>query len=284
MTAFARKESQQDWGSLVWEIRSVNHRYLEPHFRLPETLRDLEIPVREILRKHLQRGKIECNLRFKSATQQSNAININEQVATQLNTSLERMAQLIPNAKPANLMQALQWPGLLQEPEQNLDPIKTEARNLFNAAIEDLIAHRQREGAELGEFIQLRLDKVEQQVNLVKNELPGILAAQKENLSSRLGELKQELDPQRLEQEMVILAQKADVDEELDRLTAHIKEVQRTLKQKGAIGRRLDFLMQEFNREANTLSSKSISTITTQSAVELKVLIEQMREQVQNIE
>jgi len=285
MTAFARQEAEHAWGSLIWEIRSVNHRYLEPHLRLPESLRDLEGSLREQLRKKLSRGKVECTLRFHPEAQ-AQQLTVNTDFAKELIAAADEVAalSLSGNTQPMNPLDVLRWPGVLQDAQIDMDQVKAEALKLFGTALDDLIAGREREGKELNGLIEQRLAAIAEIVVEVRSKLPEILQAQRDNLRSRLEELKEDLDEGRLEQEMVILAQKADVDEEMDRLNTHVQEVRRVLNQKGPIGRRLDFLMQELNREANTLSSKSIVAETTQCAVELKVLIEQMREQIQNIE
>ncbi len=285
MTAFARQEAEHSWGSLIWEIRSVNHRYLEPHLRMPESLRELEGSLREQLRKKLSRGKVECTLRFHPEAQ-AQQLTVNSEFAKELIAAADEVAalSLSGNTQPMNPLDVLRWPGVLQDAQIDMDQVKAEALKLFGCALDDLIAGREREGVELNALIEQRLVSISEIVVEVRSKLPQILQAQRDNLRSRLEELKEDLDEGRLEQEMVMLAQKADVDEEMDRLNTHVLEVRRVLKQKGPIGRRLDFLMQELNREANTLSSKSIVADTTQCAVELKVLIEQMREQIQNIE
>ncbi len=283
MTAFARQESQQAWGTLTWEVRSVNHRFLEPHLRLPEQLRELEGALRETLRKRLSRGKVECMLRF-VPEEQAQTLQVNEAFAKQLLAATEQMEQLMPVSQTINPLDLLRWPGVLEDVQIDMEEVKREALQLFNKALADLQAGREREGKELAGLIEQRLDAITLVVSDVRTKLPQILQNQRNMLRSRVADLGVDLDPQRLEQEVVLLAQKADVDEEMDRLDTHVQEVRRILKQKEPIGRRLDFLMQELNREANTLSSKSIVTDTTQSAVELKVLIEQMREQIQNIE
>ncbi|WP_188863089.1 YicC/YloC family endoribonuclease [Marinobacterium nitratireducens] len=283
MTAFTRQETQGDWGSLVWEIRSVNHRYLEPHLRLPDSLRELEGTLREKLRKALSRGKVECTLRFVPETQQQ-TLSVDRELAEQLIAAARDLESLIPDRQPLNPLEILRWPGVMRESEIDMNEVKKAALTLFGEALQDLAEGRSREGAELAQLIGQRLDGIEEVVAHVRKRLPEILQAQRDNLRNRLAELRVELDETRLEQEIALLAQKADVDEELDRLGTHVQEVRRVLKQKDPVGRRLDFLMQELNREANTLSSKSIVADTTQCAVELKVLIEQMREQIQNIE
>jgi len=283
MTAFARKDQQTDLANYTWEIRSVNSRYLELHFRLPESLRAIEGALRERLRKQLSRGKVECSLRF-NPLQQEQDLTINAELVAQINQAADDVHGIIGPGNALNALEILKWPGVISQGDLDQELASKEALALFDDALSDLIAMRQREGAELKVFIQQRLDGIAEQAANVKAILPDILQAQRDHLKSKLDALVQEVDPDRFEQEMVILLQKADVDEELDRLEAHLKEVGRTLNAKGAIGRRLDFMMQELNREANTLSSKSISHLTTQIAVELKVLIEQMREQIQNIE
>lgn len=283
MTAFARTDLQTDTGSFTWEIRSVNSRYLELHFRLPETLRAVESQVREVLRKSLNRGKVECSLKFTPQVL-SQGMNVNETLVSQLNAAADHVHSIIGPGNALDALEILKWPGVLMQPALDSQAIEQDAMQAFEVTLTQLIEMREREGAALAQFISQRIDGIAEQVAKVKALLPQILQAQREALLNKLADLKQQVDPDRFEQEMVIVLQKADVDEELDRLDAHLDEVARILKHKGAVGRRLDFMMQELNREANTLSSKSISHLTTQIAVELKVLIEQMREQVQNIE
>src|SRR5690554_3522619 len=283
MTAFTRQEQQHPWGTLIWELRSVNHRYLEPHFRLPESLRDIEGRLREQLRHRLSRGKVECTLRF-VPERSTESMQVDRVRAQEVITALEQVCELLPEARPINPMEVMAWPGVLQESSLDMTEVRAQASELFAQALQDLVAGREREGAELVTLIEQRLDAIDRITADVSALMPKILQGQRDNLRMRLSELAAELDSARLEQEIVLLAQKADVDEETDRLRTHVQEVRRVLKQKGPVGRRLDFLMQELNREANTLSSKSIVAATTRSAVELKVLIEQMREQIQNIE
>lgn len=283
MTAFARQDSQHSWGTVIWEVRSVNHRFLEPHLRLPEQFRELEGALRERLRKRLNRGKVECTLRY-IPDAQAQSLHINEGYARQLIDATQKMEELMVVSQTMNPLDMLRWPGVLQDASVDMDAVKAASLALFDDAISDLLKGREREGAELANLISQRLDAISSVVKDVRAKLPTILTNQRNMLRARVADCGVDLDPQRLEQEVVLLAQKADVDEEMDRLNTHVQEVRRVLKQKEPIGRRLDFLMQELNREANTLSSKSIVTDTTQSAVELKVLIEQMREQIQNIE
>lgn len=283
MTAFGRAEVNYSTGTAVWEMRSVNHRYLEPHFRLPEAARALESKLREILRKTLNRGKVEMTLNLKANSGEVAGIEVNQALAEQL----VKAAGLVAPASDSlslNPLEILKWPGVIAEPETDADEQAKAILDGFKQALEQVVDNREREGTELAGFIEARLIGINEQVTTVRALLPQILQNQRDKLKSRLEELLEEIDKDRIEQEIALLAQKADVDEELDRLDAHITETRRVLKNGGPIGRRLDFLMQEFNREANTLSSKAVVTDTTQAAVELKVLIEQMREQVQNIE
>jgi len=284
MTAFSRQQQEQKWGSLTWEIRSVNHRYLETSVRLPESLRALENGVREAVRKRLTRGKVECALRFQSEAKVSSDLHLNTKLIQQLVQANIEIEQITGTSVSLNNMEVLRWPGVIEEQDFDKTSIEKQALSLFSAALDDLVATREREGAELQGFIQQRIDSVREIVVSIRNKMAEILAKQKQNILDRLADLQAELEPTRLEQEVSLLTQKADVEEELDRLGSHLKEVERVLSAKGQKGRRLDFLMQELNREANTLSSKSIVVETTLNAVELKVLIEQMREQIQNVE
>lgn len=283
MTAFARTDTQTELGTYSWEIRSVNSRYLELHFRLPDVLRSIEGPLREQLRNSLTRGKVECSLKF-TANQAQQSLSINEDLVAQINQAADQVHGVIGPGNALSALEILKWPGVISQDNLDLEAASQESLTAFEAALTQLIEMRKREGQALNVFIHQRLDGIAEQVKKVRDILPEILTTQRNNLKAKLAELVDKVDPDRIEQEMVILLQKADVDEELDRLEAHLEEVTRILKQKGAIGRRLDFMMQELNREANTLSSKSISHLTTQISVELKVLVEQMREQIQNIE
>jgi len=285
MTGFARQEAKHPWGTLIWEVRSVNHRYLEPHFRLPEFIRELEPSLREQMRKSLSRGKVEASFTYQLGNSDgSQKLNLNKVLLQQITDAVGQVNKAVDNTASLNPLELLRWPGMIADHDIDRDEILKAALDLFKQALTSLVEHRAREGQELKLLIEQRLDGTTEQVKLVRDILPSILQGQRERLLEKLEALKAEPDQDRLEQEMVYLAQKTDVDEELDRLDTHVTEVRRTLKQKGSVGRRLDFLMQELNREANTLSSKSIVTDTTQAAIELKVLIEQMREQIQNIE
>jgi uncharacterized protein (TIGR00255 family) len=285
MTGFARQESKLPWGTAVWELRSVNHRYLEPNFRLPEEFREIEPALRDALRKNLQRGKIDITLNIQWEQTGDGELGLNADKVAQITKAARDINALLGDAAaPINSLDILRWPGVIQKQEWDRDTLQKAVLDLFGETIKGLIEHRSREGAELEKIILQRLNGVSEQVKHVRALMPQILAAQREKLTTKLAALQVELDPERLEQEIVLLAQKADVDEELDRLDTHVREVKHSLKKEDSLGRRLDFLMQELNREANTLSSKSVVSETTQAAVELKVLIEQMREQVQNIE
>ena len=284
MTAYARYELKADWGNAVWEIRSVNQRYLETFLRLPDQFRGLEPVLRERFRNAMQRGKIECGLRYEFKQNSSGKMNLNEDLAQEVIKKARWICDHVGGSMHVNALEVLQWPGVLSAEEQDLDQINQAILSAFDQALSEFLAARASEGDALNVLIQTRLDGISEQVNLVRQHLPLANQWQRDRIMTRLAEAKVELEPGRLEQEMVMLAQKSDVAEELDRLETHVAESIKILKKGGACGRRLDFMMQEFNREANTLGSKSISAEITQAAVELKVLIEQMREQIQNIE
>lgn len=284
MTAFSRQQLDKEWGSLTWEIRSVNHRYLETSVRLPESFRGLENIVRDVVRKKLNRGKVECQLRYQSVEVAQTDINLNKELIEKLIRANNEINQITDLDNQLSAAEILRWPGVIANQDTDADTIEKEALELFTAALDDLLSTREREGEALKGFLNQRIDSIREIVASIREKMPEIISGQRKNLLDRLEELKADLEPTRLEQEVAILAQKADVDEELDRLDSHLDEVKRVIESNGQKGRRLDFLMQELNREANTLSSKSIVVDTTLGAVELKVLIEQMREQIQNIE
>ena len=284
MTAFSRQQLEHEWGSLTWEIRSVNHRYLEPSVRLPENFRNLENPIRRQLRDKLYRGKIECLLRFRTVEANQIDWQLNLDLISQLTKANLEINNNIGGEYKLSSLDILKWPGVISDQSIDEEVFNKEAMGLFEKALDDLMVVREREGASLRDAILKRIALIQRIIDSIQAKMPSIIMKQKENLLNKLEDIKAEFEPTRLEQEITLLAQKADVDEELDRLNSHLQEVKRVLDSSGQIGRRLDFLMQELNREANTLSSKSIVVETTQSAVELKVLIEQMREQIQNIE
>ena len=283
MTAFARLEVKKDWGDAVWEIRSVNQRYLENFFRLPEQFRGLENTLREKLRQSLTRGKIECSLRIETKKQTNAELNLNKELANQVIQSLQWIKAQAGEGE-INLTDVLRYPGVVEAQEQDLDAISQDLLTAFDDLLTDFIAMRGREGEKLNDIIQQRLDAIAVEADKVRSQMPAVLQWQRERLLQRFEDSQINLDPQRVEQEMILLAQRVDVAEELDRLQMHVKETTNILKKGGAVGRKLDFMMQELNRESNTLASKSINADITASAVELKVLIEQMREQIQNLE
>ncbi|AVM60007.1 YicC/YloC family endoribonuclease [Haemophilus sp. oral taxon 036] len=283
MTAFARLEVKKDWGDAVWEIRSVNQRYLENFFRLPEQFRGLENTLREKLRQSLTRGKIECSLRIETKKQTNAELNLNKELANQVIQSLQWIKAQSGEGE-INLTDVLRYPGVVEAQEQDLDAISQDLLTAFDDLLTDFIAMRGREGEKLNDIIQQRLDAIAVEADKVRSQMPAVLQWQRERLLQRFEDAQINLDPQRVEQEMILLAQRVDVAEELDRLQMHVKETTNILKKGGAVGRKLDFMMQELNRESNTLASKSINADITASAVELKVLIEQMREQIQNLE
>ena len=283
MTAFARLEVKKDWGDAVWEIRSVNQRYLENFFRLPEQFRGLENTLREKLRQNLTRGKIECSLRIEIKKQTNAELNLNKELANQVIQSLQWIKAQAGEGE-INLTDVLRYPGVVETQEQDLDAISQDLLTAFDDLLTDFIAMRGREGEKLNDIIQQRLDVIAVEADKVRSQMPAVLQWQRERLLQRFEDAQVNLDPQRVEQEMILLAQRVDVAEELDRLQMHVKETTNILKKGGAVGRKLDFMMQELNRESNTLASKSINADITASAVELKVLIEQMREQIQNLE
>ena len=283
MTAYARITEEHSWGSISCELKSVNHRFLEIGFRMPESLREAETTLRDMARKKLGRGKIDCSVQI-AFNHFDNTSDLDLEAARGHIKTVESIAAEIKQAAAISAVDIMKLPGVLKDSAVNAKQLSKSAIQAFDLALDQMLEGRTREGEKLADMIEQRLSGIETQVVLVRQNLPEILQQQRNRLHEKLSELKDQLDEQRLEQEMVIIANRADVDEELDRLEAHVIEIRRVLNESASIGRRLDFLMQELNREANTLGSKSISNITTQASVELKVLIEQMREQIQNIE
>lgn len=284
MTAFARRELRGDFGLLVCEVRSVNQRYLEANFRLSDVVRELEMPLRDKLRQQLSRGKVDVWIKYEAVENNLSNIHINQELAARLVAAASQIDQLARHAAPLNAADILRIPGVVCVAEPNQQQLLTITKQLFADTLQDFIAMREREGQALQQFISQRLDLITIECDKVRERMPHILAHYRQRLLTRLQDIKAELDNDRLEQEMVLFAHKIDVAEELDRLSAHLVEIKRVLQQGGAVGRKLDFLMQELNREANTLGSKSVSADSSLSSVELKVLIEQMREQIQNLE
>jgi uncharacterized protein (TIGR00255 family) len=285
MTGFASVELQTPSARLAWEIRSVNHRYLEIGLRLPEEFRTLEPTIREFLGQELSRGKVDLTLRYSRGEESAeNVLVLDKGLARRLLALHLELQQLTETQQQIDLTDLLRWPGLITEQPPDSEPLHKAAMALLADGIAELKASRRREGEKLVAMIRERLDGVHAVVQQVRGWLPEIREALRQRLLTRVADLPQPLDPGRLEQEVALLVHKMDVDEELDRIDAHVIEARRVLETNEPVGRRLDFLMQEFNRESNTLSSKSVDNRSTQAAVELKVLIEQMREQVQNIE
>lgn len=284
MTAFARESAGTPQGAVTVELRSVNHRYLDCSFKAPDTLKSLEPQLREGLSKALSRGKVECLVRVQFEPGNETALRIDEKKLADLLAAAQRVREQLGDASPLDALAVLKFPGIYCAEDVSEEALKKEALDVFKRAVKNLQETREREGEKLASLILDRLAQVESQVNATRDVLPQLMQHQRDKIIARIADLDFDTDEARLEQELVYMAQKADVEEELDRLDAHIAEVRRALKKGGPCGRRLDFLMQELNREANTLSSKSQSATTTLNAVELKVLIEQMREQIQNIE
>lgn len=284
MTAFARAATENHGHALVVELRSVNHRYLDCHFKLPDSLRGLESRLREMLAQRVARGKVDCLLRVQEIAAADTGLDINRPLLDALITACAEISTRLPAAAPPDPVALLGFPGVSRGAGTHIDALTAAVQQLFRQALDELQAAREREGAQLGRLLLERLEQVEQQVCSLRERMPELLERQQRRLRERIEALSVEVDEGRLEQEIVYHAHRADVEEELDRLDTHVAEVRRVLEQGGTCGRRLDFLMQELNREANTLSSKAIAHDMTQSGVELKVLIEQMREQIQNIE
>lgn len=282
MTAFGRLEHSMDWGNAIWEIRTVNHRYLEMIVRLPEEVRMLEPVVRQRIAKHLKRGKVDCTLRFEQGDNTGEDLPVNLGLARKVIDAADSLP--LENRAPINPVDILRWPGVIGRGSVDMDTISDNLLAQLDSTLAIIVETREREGEKIRTMLLERCDNALDRVTGIRKLLPDIVNGIRERYLSRAREHQLELDNERLEQEMLLLAQKMDVAEELDRLETHINEVQRVLDQDEPVGRRLDFLMQEMNREANTLGSKSASIDTTNTSVELKVLIEQMREQIQNVE
>jgi uncharacterized protein (TIGR00255 family) len=284
MTGFARRETTGAWGTLVCELRSVNHRFLEAGFRLPDELRSAEGELRARLARQLRRGKVDCTMSYRRPQGNAGALEVNSEALTQVLAAVDTVARSLPEAVSVSALDVLRWPGVLREDGATGEQLLTAAAAVFGATLEELAAARAREGSRLQELLEQRCAGLEALVAGVRARLPDIQTRARTRLNERVAELAVQVDRERLEQELAILLQRLDVDEELERLSGHIAEVRRVLGGDEPAGRRLDFLMQELNREANTLSSKSQDLELTRSAVDMKVLIEQMREQVQNAE
>lgn len=284
MTAFARREIETPMGVMTWELRSVNHRYIDISLRIPDELRGMETAARERLVARLNRGKVDGTFRLRPSAEAGFKLALNDALVTELVALGRTVHDRWGTPSGLTVADVLRWPGAVQPTETNLDGVQTAAMNLLDHVLSDLTEGRQREGGKLATMVLQRGDVMTQLVQSARARLPEVIELYRKRLQSRLADLTATVDPQRIEQEMVLMAQKFDIAEELDRIFVHLDEVRRVLQQPGPVGRRLDFLMQELNREANTLGSKSVDLETTRVSVDMKVLIEQMREQIQNIE
>lgn len=285
MTAFARTEIKNENHTIICELKSINHRFLEFSFYLSDILRPLEGVFREAIRPTIKRGKIDCFIRYQATDSSENiGLKVNIERARTLSIAAEQILTFIKDPASIQVTDIMRFPGVLENADADLNTIKPNVLAALEEALKELIAARAREGAALSKLFLERMILLEAQVKKISVRMPSIIEEQQQRLLKRFQEVKLELDPARLEQEMLLFAQKIDISEELDRAQTHINEVRRIIKEGGSVGRRLDFLMQELNREANTIGSKSVDTITNLAAVEMKVLIEQVREQVQNIE
>lgn len=284
MTGFARREALGPWGSLICELRSVNHRFLEAGFRLPEELRSAEAELRQRLTREIRRGKVDCVITYRRPQGTEGGLEIDPLALERLLVRVRDLARLLPENPVVNLLDVLRWPGVLREEGAGGEELQAALLVVFTGTLEDLVAARAREGLRLRELLEQRCTSLEGLVAHVRARLPEVHTRVRARLDERLADLQVNVDKDRLEQELALLLQRLDVDEELDRLSGHVSEIRHVVDGHEAAGRRLDFLMQELNREANTLSSKSQDLETTRSAVDMKVIIEQMREQVQNVE
>jgi uncharacterized protein (TIGR00255 family) len=284
MTGYSSQEYNTSGGVLLLELRSVNHRYLELQLKLDDNLRMFEAAVRELVQTKLGRGKVDCRLSLVRNIVADNLPQLNHSVLQQIAENAKTAAQYFPHTQPVNMLEILQMPGVISSAALDTDALEADLKTVLNTVLQDLIAAKSREGEKLKTIILARLQEIEGLVAKVKPMMPALIKQYQEKLTAKLNEATQSNDDDRVRQEMVLFAQRIDVDEELVRLTSHIAEVKRILNASAAAGKRLDFLMQEMNREANTLGSKSVAIETSQISMELKVLIEQMREQIQNIE
>jgi len=284
MTGFARESAESALGTLTWEIRAVNHRYLDVQFKLPEDLRPKEQVFRQQASSSLGRGKVECALYFRRAFDQDSEMQINTELVELIGHRISDLTAKLPNVAAVNPIEILRWPGVVQQSDLEVEPIFAEAGQLLDKALAAIGEMRSSEGARIGDMLESRCADIETIAKSVRARMPEVLDAARVKQKERIANLDVEADSARLEVELALLATKIDVDEELDRLDSHLVEIRDALESKKPVGRRLDFLMQELNREANTLGSKSADTETTKAAVDLKVLIEQMREQIQNVE
>jgi len=284
MTGFARQSAESDAGTLTWELRAVNHRYLDIQFRLPEELRPKEQAFKQQVSTVLKRGKVECSLHLRRAFDQQAEMQINAELVQLIGTRVTEIRKTLPDTSPLNPVDILRWPGVIAEAEIDAEPLQQEAVELLDHALQAMTDMRASEGERIAAMLESRCEEIAALAASVRERLPEVLAGAHAKQKERIERIDVAADPARLEVELALIAQKLDVDEELDRLDSHVVEIREVLKSDEPVGRRLDFLMQELNREANTLGSKSVDAETTKAAVELKVLIEQMREQIQNVE
>ena len=284
MTGFARASLNTTLGVLTWELKAVNHRYLDLQFRLPEVLRAGEAQFRQQAGERLRRGKIDCGLSFCQTDALHSTLELDRELVRTLSSQLEELRGFSHDYGAVNPVDILRWPGVVRTRELDIDALLTDAAALFGRALEALAAMRQSEGQRIHAMLETRCGDILHIASEIRAGLPALMSAVRKRQRERLAQLAVEADPARLETELALIAQKLDVDEELDRLESHVTEIRSVLARDEAVGRRLDFLMQELNREANTLAAKAANTATTRAAVELKVLIEQMREQIQNVE
>jgi uncharacterized protein (TIGR00255 family) len=284
MTGFARHSAETPAGTMTWELRAVNHRYLDVQFRLPDELRPGEPGFKQQVSSVLRRGKVECTLHLRRAFDQQSELKLNPEMVALVGTRITEIQNVVPSATTPCAIDILRWPGVIAEAEVDSEPLQAEAVALLDAALQSMAEMRRSEGERIREMIETRCNDVAALSASVRERMPEVLEAAHAKQRERIDKLDVDADPARLEVELALIAQKLDVDEELDRLDSHLTEIGNALGGEGPVGRRLDFLMQELNREANTLGSKSGDAGTTKAAVELKVLIEQMREQIQNVE
>jgi len=284
MTGFARESAETTIGTLTWEIRAVNHRYLDVQFKLPEDLRPKEQLFRQQASTALGRGKVECALYFRRALNQDNELRLDTDLVELIGHRISELTAKLPNVAAANPIEILRWPGVVMQTELDTEPLFEQASSLLQTTLAAINTMRASEGERIAEMLKSRCADIAEISGSVKKRMPEVLTASRAKQKERIENLNIEADPARLELELALVAQKIDVDEELDRLDSHLVEIRDAIHTGKPVGRRLDFLMQELNREANTLGSKSADTETTKAAVDLKVLIEQMREQIQNVE
>ena len=284
MTGFARESAETDLGTLTWEIRAVNHRYLDVQFKLPEDLRPKEQALRQRASAALGRGKVECALFFRRAFDQDNELRVDTEMVELIGHRISDLTAKLPNVAAVNPIEILRWPGVVQQVELDLEPLFDAAAELLDRTLTAINEMRASEGARIAGMLETRCDEIAKIAQQVRRRMPEVLSATRAKQQERIDALDVEADPARLEVELALVATKLDVDEELDRLESHLVEIRDAIAAEKPVGRRLDFLMQELNREANTLGSKSADTETTRAAVDLKVLVEQMREQIQNVE